>query len=223
MLISFLGSRGSGKTTVADAVDKKFQAEGLTVLRQHEGLKRKPLLKSIFNAIYLWRFLDFEMMRSFGFLGREKRVLPSTYRLYLPLAIARDIHQVKKEKADILIYDSNILRALIKAVECGDIDLKLVADLYARKILSQVGKALLVVIDTNPDEAIKRWAKRDGVEVSNSEKETEIQKRKRDQAATDKVLKALDALPTIEVLRLDGSKSPDANASAVVARFKKDF
>ena len=110
-LISFIGSRGSGKTTIANELIKNLESCGYHTLRQHSGLAGGITFKSVYNAIVLWRYFDWEVMKKIGFCGRSRRVFPSLYRIYLPLALSKDISELKRG-TDVLIYDSN-LRGII--------------------------------------------------------------------------------------------------------------
>jgi len=148
-------------------------------------------------------------------------LLPSLYRLYLPLAIAHDLHQVKTGRYDLLVYDSNILRGMIVTAEKGDIEPEYVVDLYARKVLSKVGHILFVVIDTDPQEAIKRWIVRDEVELSEKDKQEEIKGRIQAQKAADIILNSLITLENVKILRLSGSNTPDTNALLVTREVQK--
>ena len=104
--VSFIGSRGSGKTTIADELAKSLSDLGSNVVRQHQGLSDGVSIKGIAKAIMLWRYFDLEIIKKIGFCGRAPRKIPSLYRLYLPLALSKDLAYLQCYK-DVLIYDSN--------------------------------------------------------------------------------------------------------------------
>lgn len=219
-LISFLGSRGSGKTTIANIVYENLNRDGQVCIRQHPGFKKHPLLPGLATAISLWRFFDFRMMKSFGFVGRRKRKMPSMYRIYLPLAFSHDLHQLKKRRANFLIYDSNVLRGLIAAVNNGEIEIQEILDLYQDKILSKV-EILFVVVDTDPAEAVRRWIERDKAQLTENEIAEEVSARVKLMENINFVIDALSKLPNVEIQRLDGGDSPEKNAEIVSGRFSK--
>lgn len=216
--ISFIGGRGSGKTTIAQFVCTELEQAGHSCIRQHQGLVRRPLLPALFNAIYLWRFFDIELIKAFGFCGRARRSLPSLYRLYLPLAFAHDLYKLEHGQSDVLVYDSNILRGMVSAVAQGEIEPAAIVDLYARKIIPRVGKLVFAVVETSPEVAIERWVLRDDVTLTEAERHISIAERQAFQATLDMVIDALASLPSVTVVRLDGGAMPGDNSVRVVAQ-----
>lgn len=211
-----MGSRGSGKTTIANLAFSNLERRGYTCIRQYPGLTRRPFLKSLVTAIYLWRFFDFELFISLGFRGRVQSRWPSLYRLYMPLAFAHDLHCLASSHTDILVYDSNVLRGLMSGVARGEIDPESVANLYARKVLSSAESLLLAVVETDPTEAVERWSERDGIKLSNADRVEAIAERADAKEAMDLVINALAQLPNVTVVRLDGDKTPEDNSEDVV-------
>lgn len=217
VLVSFIGSRGSGKTTIANVVDNELRDLEYTCARQHVGLSRRPLWKGILTAISLWRFFNYEIMRYLGFYGRSRRWVPSLYRLYLPLAFMHDINLLKTERADVLIYDSNVFRGLIASLEKKELSEQEIQQFYKRHILSEVDQVTLAVIDTSPDEGVERWQERDGVILTPEEKQKEVKQRLKTQRATEVLIRTLQDLDAVHVVRLDGSRLPAENAARIVA------
>lgn len=215
-LISFVGSRGSGKTTIAQLVCAELEQCGYTCLRQHQGLARRPFFKNLTKALYLWRFFDLETMRALGFYGRTPRRKPSLYRLYLPLAFAHDLHKLARKDGDVLVYDSNVFRGLAAAAGRGEIGENFISDFYSRKVLSKVRRVVLVVVETDPEEAVARWIERDDVELTDDEFSAEIAQRAQVQRTTEMVVGAIEKLPEVSVVRLDGEMAPEENAKHVV-------
>ena len=150
-----------------------------------------------------------------------KSLWPSLYRLYMPLAFTHDLHQLESGKADVLVYDSNILRGLISGVAQGQIAPEVIADIYAQKVLPRVDKLLLAVVKTNPAESVKRWVARDGVQLPDTERNNAINERIDGQKAVDLVVNSLAKLPNVTVITLDGDKAPSDNAATVVAAAKQ--
>lgn len=220
IFISFIGSRGSGKTTVANLLAKDLKCLGYRTQRQHRGLARGRSIKSIYNAIALWRYFDWEVMKKIGFCGRSRRLLPSLYQIYLPLAFAKDVSKLKRN-SDILIYDSNFLRGMIQALLHEEIKINDITDFYQRKILSELNHMLIVVIDTNPLIAVQRWIDRDEVHVSQSDINKEIKVRIDFQKAVDVVVNALADLPKVQVINLNGDNSPEIIAEELLYYFNK--
>lgn len=215
ILISFVGNRGSGKTTIADFLCKQLDDSGHICLRQHRGLNRRPFLRGLLTAMYLWRFFDIQMIIYFGFRGRKKRIWPSLYRFYLPLAFAHDLHQLVNGHNDVLVYDSNILRGLISSMASGDTDQEEIKDLYKRKVLSKVDRLVFVIIDTKPDESVARWVDRDNVKLSDTDYSNAVSERIKLMHEADEVIDVLSKLPQVTVVRLDGSVDPETNALEV--------
>ncbi len=152
----------------------------------------------------------------FGFCGRKKRILPSLYRFYLPLAFAHDLHELSVGRADFLVYDSNILRGLISALSSGTIDSNKITDLYKNKILSKINQIIFVVIETDPAEAVSRWVARDKIELSDEEKQKAISERLKLTQETNAMIEVLAKLPEVKVIRLDGNIAPETNARQIV-------
>lgn len=213
--ISFIGSRGSGKTTVADATYDLLEQRGYTVQRQHVGLVRRPLGRALYNAIMLWRFFDFTVMKYFGFYGRTRRTLPSIYRLYLPLALMHDLHQVVTHRADVLIYDSNILRGIMSAMSQPDFSEDAIREVYKTKIASKVDKVILVVVETDSAEAVRRWQLRDDVHLSPEQYEQEVERRTNEKRVVDATVNLIAAIPNVSVITLDGFLLPAENAAFI--------
>ncbi len=220
IFISFVGSRGAGKTTVANALADKLAELGYSCIRQHRGLSRRPFFKSVLNAIYLWRFFDLELFFALGFRGRKRRLWPSLYRLYMPLAFSSDLHRLSSGEADILIYDSNIMRGLMSAVADGNIEPNSIANLYKRKILPKLSKVVFVFLDTDPEEAINRWLKRDKVTLHAKDRESALTERLKDRDIVRTVLSTLQSLENVSVLYLDGNSDVADNASTIFDHIK---
>lgn len=220
IFVSFIGSRGSGKTTVANLLAKDLKCLGYRTQRQHRGLARGLSIKGIYNAIALWRYFDWEVMKKIGFCGRSRRLLPSLYQIYLPLAFAKDVSKLKRN-SDILIYDSNFLRGMMQALLHEEIKINDITDFYHRKILSELNHMLIVVIDTNPLIAIQRWIDRDEVHVSQSDINKEIKVRIEFQKAVDIVVNALADLPKVQVINLNGDNSPEIISEELIYYFNK--
>jgi len=216
IFVSFLGSRGSGKTTIAQSVQDELERREYSCIRQHSGLTRRPLFRSLVNAVYLWRFFDYELMKVLGFYGRTHRWKPSLYRFYLPLAFACDLNRLALRRGDILLYDSNVLRGLIAAVENGEIKPNFIADFYSRKVLSRAKKVVLVVVETNTEDSVDRWIARDGVTLTEEQYAREVAERQKVAESIKPVVSALEELPDVTVVRLDGSATPKDNASRVI-------
>jgi len=211
-LIAFVGSRGSGKTTIANAVYTKLSKSGLRCVRQHRGLKRDPLWRGILMAISLWRFFNFKLFVMLGFVGRKGSLLPSLYRVYMPLAFSSDLHQLANKSADVLIYDSNILIGLISAVAQGKLTEQEVADFYSQNIASRVSRIMLVIVETNPKEAVRRWIERDGVALTEAAFAKAVSDRKEYEVQVNLLLRAIETIPNVTVLRVDGSSMPEVNS-----------
>lgn len=216
IFISFLGSRGSGKTTIADFVYNRLEKRGLSCLRQHPGFKRRPFLQGIITAVSLWRFFDLETIIFFGFRGRKRRWWPSLYRLYLPLAFAHDLHYLANRNKDVLIYDSNILRGIISAVASGAMKSREVEDLYKKRVLSKVNNVILVVVDTDPAESVKRWVARDKVVLSEATRKIAVEERITLAHDINVVVDILSKLPHVSVIHLNGDIAPEENADRVM-------
>lgn len=221
LLISFVGSRGSGKTTVADEVANLItEQRDSKCVRQHKGLSKKPLIKGLLRALYLLRFFDYEMFKYFGLYGRKKNgFLPTAYQIFFPLALMSDLRRIAK--SEVLLYDSNILRGLEAAASSGDIDTKRIKEIYERKISTHVDQVVIAVVQTEPEEAIKRWEQRDTVSLSSHQNSLEIKKRKNAKKTTDKVLQELATIPNVSIIYLDGALSPKENAALIVRAVEK--
>lgn len=220
VFVSFIGSRGSGKTTIADALTKNLSKSQTKVLRQHQGLSSGISIKGLWNAITLWRYFDPEIVKKIGFCGRPARKLPSLYRLYLPLAFSKDLFDLGR-KGDVLIYDSNFLRGMLQAVLQKELQVTQVVDFYQRKILSNLDEVIIVVVVTDPRLAIARWISRDKVNISDEEIEKEILIRQYFQNATDKFVTELAKSPKVKVIWLEGDELPKANAMKIISRCDK--
>ena len=155
-----------------------------------------------------------------GFCGRSRRLLPSLYRIYLPLAFAKDVSNLK-HNSDVLIYDSNFLRGMMQSLLHEEIKINDITDFYQRKILSEINHMLIVVIDTNPLISIQRWIDRDEVHVSQSDIDREIKVRIQFQKAVDIVVNALADLPKVQVIKLNGDNSPEKIAEELLYYFNK--
>lgn len=215
-LICFLGSRGSGKTTIANLLDEYLHRKRISCARQHPGFKRYPVFPSLMTAIYLWKFFDFKIMKYFGFVGRTKKGRPSLYRIYLPLALNHDLKKLSKSNTDCLIYDSNILRGIISAYFSKTITKEEILDLYQKKVLSKISRIIFVVVETDPEEAVNRWIERDNVQLSEIDKFKEIENRKQLDKNINTVIDVLSELGGTEVINLDGSIDPEINAQKII-------
>lgn len=220
MMVLFIGSRGSGKTTIADSVYTSLIKEGYTCIRQFPGLTRRPFFRSLYTALSLWRFFDFELLRSLGFRGRSPRCSPSIYRLYLPLAFVHDMYQIKHHRAQILLYDSNVLRALLSAVARHETDVSVISNLCVRKIIPNVKNLVIVSVETNPEEAVTRWTLRDNTILSEAERKKAITERLELQNATNLFLTTLSSISDITVIHLDGIQSATFNAEKVLTTIR---
>ena len=214
--ISFIGSRGSGKSTVAQDVCAELQQTGKTHTRQHVGLSRKPLWRGVGTAIYLWRFFDFNLFRFLGFTGRKRRLFPTLYQLYLPLAFACDLHEITSGKSEVLVYDSNILRGLMAALGNGDINEAELVDFYKNSIAARVAHVVLVVVETDPKEAVRRWVERDSVTLSQDEYATAIEEWEATERLAKNAITALERIGNVSIITLNGEEESMGNAMRVV-------
>lgn len=215
-MILFIGSRGSGKTTIANEVVAQLGDAGYTTIRQFPGLTRRPLTKAVWTAVSLWRYFDSTYFTTLGFKGRSPRIIPSLYRLYLPLAFKRDIGYIKNNRADILVYDSNVLRALVAGVIDGSIDPTYIADFCARKIVPAVGVLVVPLVMTDPAEAVDRWVTRDRITLTPAEYEDAIAERSTLATALTRVADALASIEHVHIVHIDGTDAPKLNASTIV-------
>lgn len=217
-MVLFIGNRGSGKTTIAEVVHTKLLQARYRCIRQFPGLQRRPIGRAMYTALTLWRFFDPTLFRVLGFRGRPPRLFPGAYRLYLPLAFAQDMQKIKNKEADVLLYDSNILRALISGVAEKRIDQQEIVSLCKNKILPHVGKLLIVLLETDPEEAVTRWVARDAVTISEPERVGAISERLHLHEASRSVAMALAQLPNISIMHIDGGIPPEHNAQKIVSR-----
>jgi len=218
IFISFIGSRGSGKTTVADELAKSLCKLEKRVLRQHQGLSGGLSIRGLWNAITLWSYFDREIVSKIGFCGRPARRTPSLYRLYLPLAFSKDIFELGR-RGDVLIYDSNFMRGMMQAFVQRELQITQVVDFYERKILSKLDQVLIVVIDTDPRLAIDRWMSRDNVNIADEEIEKEIRSRQSLQFAIDTFVTNLAKSQKVKVIRLRGDELPNNNVIQILSSF----
>ena len=220
VFISFIGSRGSGKTTVANELAKNLEDLGFRTTRQHRGLVGGITFNNIYNALTLWKYFDWEVMKKIGFFGRSNRLLPSLYRIYLPLAFMKDVSKLN-QKSDVLIYDSNILRGMMQGLLRHEIEGSDIAVFYKSKILPKLNRLIIVVIDTDPRVAINRWIERDDVNITKEELEKEIEDRVMLQKATNTVAGVLSKLPKVQLIRLKGDDPPEKNIKKILNYFNK--
>ena len=213
--VTFIGSRGSGKTTVADELAKNLSDLGSNVVRQHQGLSDGISIKGIANAIMLWRYFDLEIIKKIGFCGRAPRKLPSLYRLYLPLALSKDLTDLQSH-GDVLIYDSNFLRGMIQAFVSQEIQLPEIRNFYEEKILSKTDQVIIVVIATDPKIAVERWLARDSVKICDEKLDKEISDREQLQDNIEIVVKELLQCLKVKVIELKGENLPKDNAKQIV-------
>lgn len=213
--VSFIGSRGSGKTTIASKLAENLESLGFCTLRQHRGLNEGMTLKGFYNAIVLWRYFDIEIMKKIGFCGRSRRLIPSLYRLYLPLAFNKDVLQLRNAK-DVLIYDSNFLRGMMQAFYKDKIELNEFVGFFKRKILPRIDTFLLVVVDTDPEIAIERWLARDKVSLTLENLEMNIRDRIAQKCVVKTITSALIKVPNVKVLTINGSDPVDKNAKQIL-------
>lgn len=217
--VTFIGSRGSGKTTVADELAKNLSNLGSNVLRQHQGLSDGISFRGISKAIMLWRYFDLEIIKKIGFCGRARRTIPSLYRLYLPLAFSKDLTDLNLH-GDILIYDSNFLRGMIQAFVSQEMHLAEIRNFYEDKILTKTDEVLIVVIATDPKIAVERWIERDSVKIRNEKFAEEISNREQLQGNIRAVVQELSQLSKVKVIELRGENSPSDNARRIVNHLK---
>lgn len=220
IFISFIGSRGSGKTTVANALAENLEDLGFRTMRQHRGLVGGITFKNIYNALTLWRYFDWEVMKKIGFCGRSNRLLPSLYRIYLPLAFIKDVSKLN-QTTDVLIYDSNFLRGMMQGLLSHKIEASDIAIFYKSKILPKLNKMIIVVIDTDPKVAISRWIERDDVHITKQDLKKEIEDRILLHKAANTVADVLSNVPKVQVIRLKGNVTPEKNAKKVLYYFDK--
>ena len=213
--VTFIGSRGSGKTTVADELAKNLSNLGSNVLRQHQGLSDGISFRGISKAIMLWRYFDLEIIKKIGFCGRARRTIPSLYRLYLPLAFSKDLTDLNLH-GDVLIYDSNFLRGMIQAFVSQEMQLAEIRNFYEEKILSKIDQLIIVVIATDPKIAVERWLARDSVKICDQKFDEEISDREQLQGNIQVVVQDLSQCSKVEVIELRGENSPIDNAKQIV-------
>ena len=218
--VTFMGSRGSGKTTVADELARNLSDLGSNVVRQHQGLSDGISIKGIAKAILLWRYFDLEIIKKIGFCGRAPRKIPSLYRLYLPLAFSKDLKDVQSH-GDVLIYDSNFLRGMIQAFVRQEIQLQEIRSFYEEKILSKIDQVVIVVIATDPTIAVKRWLARDSVTICDEKFDKEICDRKHLQSNIDVVVDELSQCLNVTIIELQGENSPSDNVKQILHHLMK--
>ena len=168
----------------------------------------RPKICNVFLA-RLYR--DIKRGRSKGSFGR----------VYMPCIFSYHLHRLSQSKEQLVIYDSDFLtwaadKALDNRFNSGE-----VKNFYARVILPLVGGVVVVVCDTPVVDAVDRWRKRDGKDLSSVEVLEWVEKRTAWKGARQEVVDVVSAIPGIEVICLNGLDAPDENAHRIINVLQK--
>ncbi len=225
MLVLFTGNRGSGKTTIANALGALCAQEGIRY--EHQCTWRK-LMHGIFSKIwfgvYFWRFFNLYIFRVFITRLyrdiRHGRSRGSLNRIYVPLIFSYYISRLVHKKTDVVIYDTDIFSWAADTVIDGAFAPQLVRDFYAEAILPVVESLLIVVVDTPVDEAVKRWCVRDAEDISANDIKRWIHNRTQWKRAREQIIEVVCTLPGVTCVRLNGLSEPQLNAKKIFPHIK---
>lgn len=218
MYIGFAGVSGAGKSTIARGVADALRAQGYAVAYYAPFFAPKAgRLYKLGWSLYLWRWFDWELVRFYTVETTKKTWTKKTWwRIYMALIQAYYLDQLQK-KYDVLIYDEDMIKWQALAVADGSLDVSRVIALYEEKVLPAAGVGVLVMVDTAPKEAARRFlARGDGSGRSAEVLAAETRKWHSWQAAARALLQRVTQETALEALTIDGANAVDHNVAKVL-------
>ena len=226
MLILFTGGRGSGKSTIARALYASLDATNFDYV--HQSTWRAQAKSTYIKVGWILYFLTFFRPRLcnvfFGRFYRDircDRAKGSLGRIYMPCVFSYHIQRLTRKKEQCIVYDSDFLTWAADKVLDGAFDPGEVRDFYARVLLPQVGKIIVVVCDTPVEEALNRWRLREDKALSPEDARQWIEKRAAWKKAREKVVDVISKVSGVTVINLSGLDAPNDNASRIKTFMQK--
>lgn len=223
MLIAFMGSAGSGKTTIARTVYQKFDETKVDYIHHVSWLPSATtnIFMKIGWAIYFWTHVNIPIFRAYlGFAWRNRAQWPKfkdrMYMSYIAPVFVYNLKQIESGKHDILVYDTDIIVPHADAFEESR-----AVNFFSKVILPKVGNILIVSVDTPHDVSVARWQKREQQNLSATRQQELITGREKRKQQTELLLTALSSVPGVQILYLDGTTDPEQNATVVYEMMKQ--
>jgi thymidylate kinase len=222
MYVGFAGVGGSGKSTIASAVAKQLSARGYRVAYYSPFFKPGAgILYKIGWSLYLWRWFDRELVRFFVVETTSRTWTKKIWwRVYMALMLSYYLDRVQN-KYDVLIYDEDMIKWQAMPVADGTLEKNRVTKIYQEKVLAGADAGLLVMVDTLPAEAARRFLQRgDGSGRSAAVLEAETRKWDTWQTASRELLQHVTAETALHRLTVDGEQTVAHNTSVVMRKLE---
>lgn len=223
MFVAFMGSGGSGKTTIARALYRKLDKEGVRYIHHVSWLPKatKNIFIKSWWALRFWGYFELNTFKTYlGYAWRHRKRWPHlkdlAYMVYIAPVFVYNLKQVSKGKTDILVYDTDII-----VPHADHFDETKVRHFFSNVILPRIETMLVVYVETPHDLSVKRWHVRENQALSDIRLRQLVEEREQRMRDTELLLRTLTDLPKITVIRLKGTGDPEVNAEVVLEAMRE--
>ena len=227
MYVEFVGTPGSGKTTIVDKTKKVLKEHGLDCVTRASFFR--PEIKRIYKlfwSLFHLSYLDFHALKLFLLLKHKKS--------WFEKKITK-IHEYQKlryqltnrKDATIVLWDNGFVQWFSNHVVAGLMSKEAMTDFIQKRIPAGT---LLVFIDTPVEQAIRRMREREArlratigatmQEKSAADEEKEGEAFAQSRHIQKNILEEL-AKRNLTTLTLDGTRLPEENAMVVYKKIKE--
>ncbi|MBX2866356.1 AAA family ATPase [Candidatus Kaiserbacteria bacterium] len=213
--VEFMGLSGAGKTTLVDTLCTRLKEQDVSVVSKDTFfVKPKRGLSKLWWTVTHLHYLDRETFRSLLMLGKTRRL--GFRRLLASIHEHTKLwHQLAyRSQYKVILWDGIFIQRFVHLVLDGVFDVQKTFDF----IVSRLPKETLVVyIDVPLDTALERRHEREPRldSVSEVKKEKEMKFLTETQQVLQEACTELEKR-NVQVVRIDGTKTPEENADILV-------
>ena len=229
LYFELVGVPGSGKTTIASALEKKFLGEKRIVAAGFDFLKFNKFGRRVYSVLYAFRNAE-SMSALAGLIILFFRLLPywgagiADFRFVFTRHLVRNF-LVRKTEAEIYIFDDGTVNRFFvaSAGKVIGIDLK---NIFRKLMPFELGFPIVISVETPIETAVSRVLKDSPegrefmFEMEKKEMRAFYEEQLGNQERIINVLKkGIDS--GILLLRVDGTLPPEENAKRIIAEINK--